>query len=78
MSDGMAKLRIDELLKQRGMTAYRLAMTAGLTHSTVSRLRHGQSTEIRLDVIEKLCEVLECEPSDLIQLESAKKRRKSV
>jgi putative transcriptional regulator len=64
----MARLRIDELLEERGITAYRLAISAGLTHSTVSRLRHGKSTEIRLEVIDRLCEALDCSPSDLIEL----------
>ena len=58
------------------MTAYRLAITAGLTHSTVSRLRHGKSTEIRLEVIDRLCEAFDCEPNDLIEIGGKKRARK--
>jgi putative transcriptional regulator len=70
----MARLRIDELLKQRGITAYRLAVDSGITHSTIAKLRHGRAKEIRLDVIDKLCEVLECDAGELIETESGKKR----
>jgi putative transcriptional regulator len=74
----MARLRIDELLKERGITAYRLALSAGLTHSTVSRLRHGKATEIRLEVIDRLCEALDCAPGDLIELGGKKGPRKMM
>ena len=72
----MARLRIDELLEKRGMTAYRLAISAGLTHSTVSRLRHGKATEIRLEVIDRLCAALDCEPSELIEVDRKKRTRR--
>ena len=74
MSANMARLRINELLEERGMTAYRLAKDTGITHSTIGKLRHNQAVEIRLDVIDRLCGVLECEPSDLIEVEAAKKK----
>ena len=33
-------LRIDELLKQKKMTRYRLAMNSGVTHSTLKNIIH--------------------------------------
>ena len=33
-------LRIDELLKKKKMTRYRLAMNSGLTHSTLKNIIH--------------------------------------
>lgn len=33
-------LRISELLKQKGMTQYRLAMNSGITHSTLKNIMH--------------------------------------
>ena len=33
-------LRIEELLKEKGITRYRLAMNSGLTHSTIKNIMH--------------------------------------
>lgn len=33
-------LRIDELLKEKNMTRYRLAMNSGVTHSTLKNIIH--------------------------------------
>ena len=33
-------LRIDELLKEKKMTRYRLAMNSGVTHSTLKNIMH--------------------------------------
>lgn len=33
-------LRISELLKQKGITQYRLAMNSGITHSTLKNIMH--------------------------------------
>lgn len=33
-------LRISELLKQKNMTRYRLAMNSGITHSTLKNIMH--------------------------------------
>ena len=33
-------LRIEELLKERNMTRYRLAMDSGITHSTLKNIMH--------------------------------------
>jgi putative transcriptional regulator len=76
MSANMARIRIDELLEARGMTAYRLAITTGITHSTIGKLRHNQAREIRLDVIDKLCAALECDAGELIEVESAAKGKR--
>lgn len=33
-------LRIEQLLKERGMTRYRLALNSGVTHSTLKNIMH--------------------------------------
>jgi putative transcriptional regulator len=76
MPDIMARLRIEELLKKRGITAYRLAIDSGITHSTIAKLRKNRAIEIRLDVIDKLCEVLECDAGELIETEISRKRKR--
>ena len=33
-------MRVEELLKERGMTRYKLAMNSGVTHSTLKNILH--------------------------------------
>jgi len=68
----MVKVRIDELLEERGRTAYWLAVEAGITHSTVYKLRHAKMKTLSLELIESLCKTLECSPGDLLMIEEAK------
>jgi DNA-binding Xre family transcriptional regulator len=69
-----AKLNLDELLKGRSL--YWLAQQAEIDYKTIHKHARGQSKAIRFDHIVNLCEVLECTPADLIQIQQ-KPRRKS-
>jgi putative transcriptional regulator len=62
----MIILKLDELLTERNLTAYALAKETGLHQSVISKIRHNKSKALRLDVLDKLCAVLRCEPADLI------------
>ncbi len=63
---GMITLKLDEWLTERNMTAYALAKETGLHQSVISKIRHNKSKALRLDVLDKLCAVLQCEPANLI------------
>ncbi len=63
---GMIILRLDELLTERNLTAYALAKKTGLHQSVISKIRRNESQALRLDVLDKLCATLECQPGDLI------------
>ena len=64
----MVKLRINELLERKGRTAYWLAIETGINHAVIAKLRHNRAKSIRFDVLESLCKVLECEPTDLLDV----------
>ena len=72
-------LRIDELLKERGRTAYWLANEVGMTHGGFYKVLHGKIKALNLDLLARLCEALECEPGDLFVLseEKANSKRKT-
>jgi putative transcriptional regulator len=62
----MIILRLDELLTERNLTAYALAKKTGLHQSVISKIRRNESQALRLDVLDKLCAALECQPGDLV------------
>ena len=68
----MVRIRIDELLEEKGKTAYWLALESGLPHSAIYNLRYGKLASIQLKYIEALCKALECTPGDLIAIEEEK------
>jgi putative transcriptional regulator len=65
-------LTLDEVLKEKGKTAYQVAKSTGLHQSVVSKLRRNEAKMIALDVLDRLCDELDCKPSDLIVHRSSK------
>jgi excisionase family DNA binding protein len=49
-----------------------VAKSTGLHQSVVSKLRRNEAKMIALDVLDRLCDELDCKPSDLIVHQSSK------
>lgn len=62
-------LRLPILRAERRLSQRQLAARAGIRPDTVSAMESGDTTSIRFDTIARLCEVLDCEPGDLFELE---------
>ncbi len=63
------KIKLDLLLLQRNMTLTELSEEVGITMANLSILKRGKGRAIRFTTLIALCEALECEPGDLLQLE---------
>ena len=61
------KLRILDILREKGKTKYWLYMQLGLSYSNFNRLVTNQTTGIKFDNLEALCDILECTPNDLFE-----------
>ena len=66
------KLRIPDLLAEKGWTAYRLAKAAQLPFGTAYKLAEGSGDSISLSVMEKVCAALKCGPGDLFEMTPAR------
>ena len=66
---GIIKLRLPILRAERRLTQRQLAAQAGVRPDTISALERGESAGIRFDTLARLCEVLECDPGDLFEVE---------
>ena len=64
----MIEIRLDGLLGERGRTFYWLAKEAGISHTTLWRLKKGKALGINFETLEKICGVLNCQPGDVIRL----------
>lgn len=56
----------DRLLSERGMTVTELASRVGVTNVNLSVLKNGRAKAIRFTTLTRICEVLQCQPGDLL------------
>ena len=55
----MIKVKVPELLKERGLNATDLMRKANIAYATAYRLSKGQGTAISFDVLDSLCKFFE-------------------
>jgi putative transcriptional regulator len=60
------QVRLDELLAARGMTLTQLSERVGITIVNLSILKNGRARAIRFSTLAALCDVLGCQPGDLL------------
>jgi putative transcriptional regulator len=65
-SDHHIAVHLDRLLEQRGMTLTDLADKVGVTVVNLSVLKNGRARAIRFSTLAALCQVLNCQPGDLL------------
>ncbi|MBC2670227.1 helix-turn-helix domain-containing protein [Novosphingobium piscinae] len=63
-------VKLDELLYQRRMTLTELAERVDITLANLSILKTGKAKAIRFSTLEAICQVLECQPGDLLGFEA--------
>jgi putative transcriptional regulator len=58
---------LDVMLARRKMRSKELAARIGLTEQNVSLLKSGKVKGIRFETLERICEVLQCQPGDILE-----------
>ncbi|MEV4315073.1 helix-turn-helix transcriptional regulator [Actinocrispum sp. NPDC049592] len=66
-SSSSISVHLDELLAARGMTLTELAEHVGITVVNLSVLKNGRAKAIRFSTLARICEVLRCQPGDLLR-----------
>lgn len=60
------EVHLDEVLAAKGMTLTELANRVGVSIVNLSILKNGKARAIRFSTLTRLCEVLDCQPGDLL------------
>ena len=60
---------IDVMLAKRKMSVGDFADAIGITAANVAVLKNGRAKAVRFTTLEALCEVLECQPGDILRWE---------
>lgn len=62
-------VRLNEMLKQRGMTGKELCAKIGITEANLSILRSGKANGVRFHTINKICCYLDCDVGDILHFD---------
>ena len=68
----MIILRLDRVMADRKMSLNTLAERVGIANVNLSNIKTGKVSAIRFSTLDKICEVLECQPGDLLEYDSDK------
>ena len=60
---------LDVMLARRKMRSRELAERVGITEANLSLLKSGKVRGVRFDTLARICDVLQCQPGDLLAWE---------
>ncbi len=63
----MIVINIDVMLAKRKMSVTELSNRVGITMANMSILKNGKAKAIKLETLSKICEVLNCQPGDVLE-----------
>lgn len=63
------KITLNDTLKNKQMSQYKLAQKTGIAASTINNLCNHKTSSIQFDVLQKICNTLDCNVEDIIQKE---------
>ena len=60
------KIILDSALKKKKISQYKLAKDTGIAASTLNNLCNNKTSSIQFSVLDKICDALDCEVSDIL------------
>lgn len=65
-------LRLDRVMADRKMSLNELSEKVGVANVNLSKLKNGKVSAIRFSTLEAICEVLDCQPGDILEYQKNK------
>lgn len=60
-------VNLDIMMAKRKMSSSELSERIGITMANLSILKNNKGRAIRFSTLDKICEVLECQPGDILE-----------
>lgn len=60
------RINLDVMMAKRKMRLKTLAQLVGVSEPNLSILKNGKAKAVRFSTLDKICEVLECQPGDIL------------
>jgi len=67
MEYGTIRIKLDELIEQQGISKNKLSHKAGMQRTQINNYCNNNITRLDIDVLARICTVLDCEISDLLE-----------
>lgn len=61
------RVNLDIMMAKRRISLGDLAQQVGITQANLSILKNNKAKAVRFSTLAKICEVLECQPADLLE-----------
>ncbi|HHT72115.1 MAG TPA: helix-turn-helix transcriptional regulator [Firmicutes bacterium] len=61
------RVRLDRIMRERGISLTELANQIDITLANLSILKNNKAKAIRFSTLERLCQVLQCQPGDILE-----------
>ena len=65
-------LRLDRVMADRKMSLNELSERVGVANVNLSKLKNGHVSAIRFSTLEAICDVLDCQPGDILEYQRDK------
>ena len=59
--------RIKELLAERDKTIYWLSQQTGIRYNTINSLVNNKTESVKFEIIDKVCDALECDVAEIFK-----------
>jgi putative transcriptional regulator len=60
-------INLDVMMARRKMSLTELSERVGITMANLSILKTGKAKAVRLETLEAICKVLDCQPGDILE-----------
>ena len=74
MEYGTVKIKLDELIENAGISKSKLSHRAEMQRSQINNYCNNNITRLDIDVLARICTVLECNIGDLLEFVPADKK----
>lgn len=69
-------LRLDRMMADRKISLNELAEKVGIANVNLSNIKTGKVSAIRFSTLEAICDVLDCQPGDLLEFKRDELRKR--
>lgn len=66
-------LSLDKVMADRKMSLKELSEKVGVANVNLSRMKTGKISAIRFSTLEAICDVLDCQPGDILEFQREEK-----
>ncbi|MDO5424205.1 MAG: helix-turn-helix transcriptional regulator [Eubacteriales bacterium] len=67
-------LRLDRVMADRKMSLNELSERVGISNVNLSNLKTGKVKAVRFSTLDAICEVLDCQPGDILEYQREEKK----